>query len=150
MKLFVFGFCFVLLRKMDSVVALLCTCVVSFVFGFILSRFFSSESTSDKKNTARSSEQKKEGKGGEAKKDEGSEDEDDESDEDDDEEEEHKMVFGIRQDLKMAKGKAAAQCCHACLGAYKQAKKKNPDAVRNWSRAGQKKITVTLPDLNAL
>jgi len=132
------------------VVALLCTCVVSFVFGFILSRFFSSESTSDKKNTARStSEQKKDGKGGEGKKDEGSEDEDDESDEDD-EEEEHKMVFGIRQDLKMAKGKAAAQCCHACLGAYKQAKKKNPDAVRNWSRAGQKKITVTLPDLNAL
>ena len=36
----------------------------------------------------------------------------------------------VRQDLKMGKGKAAAQCCHATLAAYKQAKRRSPDVLR--------------------
>ena len=34
--------------------------------------------------------------------------------------EDTKLVLVVRQDLKMGKGKAAAQCCHATLAAYKQ------------------------------
>jgi FtsZ-interacting cell division protein ZipA len=29
-----------------------------------------------------------------------------------------KMVLVVRTDLEMGKGKAAAQCCHACIAAY--------------------------------
>lgn len=132
----------------NSVMILLCTCIVSFVMGFLLSRFFTNAPEKSRSDRDNEKTKKKDNKNDNKK--EGSESESERSDSDDDEEEEHKMVFGIRQDLKMAKGKAAAQCCHACLGAYKLAKKKKPDAVRIWSRSGQKKITVALPDLEAL
>ena len=39
-----------------------------------------------------------------------------------------KQVMVVRTDLKMGKGKIAAQCCHACLGAYKKCDK---DKIRN-------------------
>ena len=42
----------------------------------------------------------------------------------------------------MGKGKAAAQCCHATLSAYKQAKRKSPEALRAWECNGQPKVTV--------
>ena len=32
-----------------------------------------------------------------------------------------KQVMVVRTDIKMGKGKIAAQCCHAAIGAYKQA-----------------------------
>ena len=48
----------------------------------------------------------------------------------------------VRQDLKMGKGKAAAQCCHATLAAYKQARRKCPEVLRVWECTGQPKITV--------
>merc|ERR1711973_937244 len=54
----------------------------------------------------------------------------------------HKMVLVVRNDLKMGKGKAAAQCCHATLAAYKQAKRKCPETLRVWESTGQPKITV--------
>ena len=47
-----------------------------------------------------------------------------------------------RNDLKMGKGKAAAQCCHATLSAYKQAKRKCPESLRAWECNGQPKVTV--------
>jgi len=53
-----------------------------------------------------------------------------------------KMVLVVRQDLKMGKGKAAAQCCHATLSAYKQARRKCPEALRAWECNGQPKVTV--------
>ena len=56
--------------------------------------------------------------------------------------EDTKLVLVVRQDLKMGKGKAAAQCCHATLAAYKQAKRKCPDTLRVWEATGQPKITV--------
>ena len=41
------------------------------------------------------------------------------SDSDNESDEEYcKMVLVVRTDLGMTKGKAAAQCCHACLAAY--------------------------------
>ncbi|DBA04977.1 TPA: hypothetical protein N0F65_006979 [Lagenidium giganteum] len=52
----------------------------------------------------------------------------------------HKMVLCVRTDLKMGKGKIAAQCCHATLGAYKRAVKKTPNAVKAWEMMGQAKV----------
>ncbi|KAL3674664.1 hypothetical protein V7S43_000604 [Phytophthora oleae] len=52
----------------------------------------------------------------------------------------HKMVMCVRTDLKMGKGKIAAQCCHATLGAFKRAIKRTPDAVRAWEMLGQAKV----------
>merc|ERR1719347_1845703 len=68
---------------------------------------------------------------------------DDESDcSDVSDDEDTKLVLVVRQDLKMGKGKAAAQCCHATLAAYKQAKRKCPETLRVWEATGQPKITV--------
>lgn len=39
----------------------------------------------------------------------------------------------------------AAQCCHACLGAYKLARKHAPSAVRSWALTGQAKVCVKVP-----
>lgn len=46
---------------------------------------------------------------------------------------------------KMKPGKMAAQCCHACLGAYKLARKHAPSAVRSWALTGQAKVCVKVP-----
>ena len=51
-----------------------------------------------------------------------------------------KMVLVVRNDLKMGKGKAAAQCSHAAVGAFKNAKKGNLNVLRAWERNGQPKI----------
>lgn len=50
--------------------------------------------------------------------------------------EECKMVLGVRMDLKMDKGKIAAQCGHATLASYKTALRMHPDYVRTWSKLG--------------
>ena len=42
----------------------------------------------------------------------------------------------------MKPGKIAAQCCHACLGAFKKAMRKCPNAVRAWKITGQAKVCV--------
>lgn len=48
----------------------------------------------------------------------------------------------VRTDLKMQKGKIAAQVGHATLGAYKHALKKNPFALRKWENGAQPKIAL--------
>ena len=53
-----------------------------------------------------------------------------------------KMVLVVRQDLKMGKGKAAAQCAHAAVGAYKKAARHQPAVLKKWERDGQAKITL--------
>jgi len=53
-----------------------------------------------------------------------------------------KLVLVVRNDLKMGKGKAAAQCSHATLAAYKQAKRKSPAWLRVWECNGQPKVTL--------
>ncbi|XP_067014782.1 peptidyl-tRNA hydrolase 2, mitochondrial [Anabrus simplex] len=55
---------------------------------------------------------------------------------------EHKMILVVRNDLKMGKGKVAAQCSHAAVGAYRQAKEKCPKILRAWEECGQPKIVV--------
>lgn len=53
-----------------------------------------------------------------------------------------KLVLVIRNDLKMGKGKAAAQCSHASVLAYEQAMKSNPSILRLWRLTGQRKVVV--------
>lgn len=81
---------------------------------------------------------------------------DDESEYDSDEEEEdtpsslggehedQKLVLCVRTDLKMQKGKIAAQVGHATLAAYKEARKKTPQWVRAWEGRAQPKIAVQI------
>lgn len=56
-----------------------------------------------------------------------------------------KLVLVVRQDLKMEKGKIAAQCGHATLAAYKYNQTKNPELLRHWERRGQAKVVVKAP-----
>ncbi len=58
-----------------------------------------------------------------------------------------KQVMVIRNDLKMGKGKIAAQSCHASLGAYKRA---DPSKIRKWELEGEKKVVVKAKDLREL
>jgi len=51
----------------------------------------------------------------------------------------HKMVFVVRQDLKMGKGKIAAQCCHAAIGAYATA---DAASIRRWNTRGCAKVAL--------
>lgn len=56
---------------------------------------------------------------------------------------EYKQVILVRQDLKLPKGKLAAQAAHAAVSAVLKADK---DAVRKWSVAGMKKIALKVMD----
>lgn len=62
-----------------------------------------------------------------------------------------RMTLVVRQDLKMGKGKAAAQCSHATLALYKkmanpELKAYNPEMLMRWERGnGQAKITLQVP-----
>ena len=53
-----------------------------------------------------------------------------------------KLVLVVRTDLKMGKGKAAAQCGHATLAAYKSVASKSPAILRAWEYGGQAKVVV--------
>ena len=52
--------------------------------------------------------------------------------------EEYKVVVLVRQDLKMSKGKTAAQACHAAVGCALASKKKDADSFRGWDCGGGK------------
>ncbi|CAN6644162.1 peptidyl-tRNA hydrolase 2 [Trichomonascus vanleenenianus] len=60
--------------------------------------------------------------------------------------EECKMVLVVRMDLKMGKGKAAAQCAHAAVACYKAAKRRHPAYVKRWEEWGQMKVTLQCPN----
>lgn len=53
-----------------------------------------------------------------------------------------KLILCVNNELKMTKGKIAAQCGHATLGAYKLASKHCLSALKNWEYMGQAKIAV--------
>ena len=57
----------------------------------------------------------------------------------------YKMVLCVNMELKMGKGKVAAQCSHAALGCYKRAIKSCPGGVRAWEVSGCAKIAVKCP-----
>ncbi|XP_026184183.1 peptidyl-tRNA hydrolase 2, mitochondrial [Mastacembelus armatus] len=59
---------------------------------------------------------------------------------------EFKMILVVRSDLKMGKGKVAAQCSHAAVSAYKQIQRRNPQLLKQWEYCGQPKVVVKAPD----
>jgi peptidyl-tRNA hydrolase len=52
------------------------------------------------------------------------------------------MILCVNKELKMGKGKIAAQCCHAAVGCYKRARKHCPSAVTAWESTGCAKVAV--------
>jgi len=52
----------------------------------------------------------------------------------------HKMVFVVRTDLNMGKGKIAAQCCHAAVMCYQKAKIMDPENLELWEATGTAKV----------
>ncbi|CAK9138427.1 unnamed protein product [Ilex paraguariensis] len=58
--------------------------------------------------------------------------------------EDFKMVLVVRNDLKMGKGKIAAQCSHATLGLYKKLLLRAPKALNRWEMCGQVKVVVKI------
>lgn len=63
---------------------------------------------------------------------------------------EFKMILVVRNDLKMGKGKVAAQCAHAAVSAYKQVLRRDPGLLKRWEYCGQPKVVVKAPDEEAL
>jgi len=63
---------------------------------------------------------------------------------------EFKLVLVVRTDLKMGKGKTAAQCCHAAVMAYQQLHDKYPDLLEEWRSQGQAKVVLRTDDEESL
>lgn len=63
---------------------------------------------------------------------------------------EFKMILVVRTDLKMGKGKVAAQCSHAAVSAFKQVQCRNPEILKKWEYYGQPKVVVKVPDEDSL
>jgi PTH2 family peptidyl-tRNA hydrolase len=61
-----------------------------------------------------------------------------------------KMVFFVRRDLKMQKGKIASQCAHASIALYKKLlKNKNNNLLDHWEKSGSKKIVLKVDNESA-
>lgn len=54
----------------------------------------------------------------------------------------YKMVILVRNDLKMTKGKIAAQVGHAAVNCALSCKKKDPKRFDNWMTCGQAKVVL--------
>lgn len=52
------------------------------------------------------------------------------------------MVLLVNQELKMSKGKIAAQCAHAAVGVLQQHSAKRRTWFKQWEMTGQKKIAL--------
>ncbi len=57
-----------------------------------------------------------------------------------------KQVIAVRNDIKMGKGKLAAQVAHAAVASALETKTKNPEWFREWWNEGQAKIVVKVKD----
>ena len=64
--------------------------------------------------------------------------------------EECKMVIVMRSDLKMSKGKIAAQAAHAAVNCAFAAKKKDPKTFDRWYAEGQRKVVLKVDSLDKL
>lgn len=60
------------------------------------------------------------------------------------------MLLVVRNDLKMGKGKIAAQCGHAAVGAYQSAMRRCPQMVRSWENSGCAKIAVKVKQMSLI
>ncbi len=57
----------------------------------------------------------------------------------------NKMALVVRTDLGMGRGKACAQCAHAAVACYSQARSEAPALLRQWELFGQKKVALKAP-----
>ena len=64
--------------------------------------------------------------------------------------EEYKMVFCVRTDLKMGKGKIAAQCGHAVVECMLQSLEKQPSKFTYWHEHDQTKVALKVDSLDQL
>ena len=64
--------------------------------------------------------------------------------------EEQTMVLVTRQDLKLSKGKLAAQCSHAAVHCALVAKRQAPRELDRYQKNGARKIVCKVPDLHSL
>jgi PTH2 family peptidyl-tRNA hydrolase len=53
-----------------------------------------------------------------------------------------KQVIVVRSDLKMGKGKAAAQVAHAALDAAEEGRRRHPGWYESWREQGQAKVVL--------
>ncbi|KAG0720931.1 putative peptidyl-tRNA hydrolase 2 [Chionoecetes opilio] len=53
-----------------------------------------------------------------------------------------KMVLVVQGNLKMGRGKLAAQCCHGTLAAYRRAQRCHPELLQAWEDTGQAKVVL--------
>ena len=53
-----------------------------------------------------------------------------------------KQVIAVRTDLKMGKGKIAAQSAHASIAAMEKTLREKPEWVKEWKKQGQAKVVV--------
>ena len=58
-----------------------------------------------------------------------------------------KQVMIVRTDLKMGKGKIAAQCCHGSIGSYKRTSK---DKIKKWENEAYAKVVCKVGSLDEL
>ena len=58
-----------------------------------------------------------------------------------------KQVMVVRTDLKMGKGKIAAQCCHGSIGSYK---KTAPDKIKKWENEAYAKVVCKVKTLDEM
>ena len=63
---------------------------------------------------------------------------------------EYKMVIAVRMDLKLSKGKTAAQVAHAAVNCAFASKKKDTKTFDRWYDEGQRKVVVKVADLPSL
>lgn len=61
-----------------------------------------------------------------------------------------KLALIVRSDLKLSRGKAAAQCAHAAIACYQRAEATQPQVLRQWLLAGQPKIVLRCASLAEL
>lgn len=62
----------------------------------------------------------------------------------------HKMSLVVRMDLKMGRGKIAAQCSHAAVSAYASAAESKPSLVHKWMACGQPKVALKAANLEEM
>jgi PTH2 family peptidyl-tRNA hydrolase len=61
-----------------------------------------------------------------------------------------KQAIVVRSDLKMGKGKVAAQVAHASLSAAEEARQRRPGWYEGWKDGGQAKIVLKVDSEEAL